>query len=87
MADQRKKLQFIPGMAIMMKDAEGNNLLKGNGGLKLDDQVGFSTRVGVSGWRAGVAVDYSLGPTKPKRQKSNDETSYSVFESFKGNAA
>ena len=40
MADQRKKLQFIPGMAIMMKDAEGNTLLKG-GGLKLDDQVGY----------------------------------------------
>ena len=36
-ADQRKKLQFIPG-AIMMKDSEGNTVVKG-GGLKLDDQV------------------------------------------------
>ena len=35
--DQRKKLQFIPG-AIMMKDSEGNTVVKG-GGLKLDDQV------------------------------------------------
>ena len=48
-ADQRKKLQFIPG-AIMMKDAEGNTVLKG-GGLKLDDQVGYYSEG--RGWAAG----------------------------------
>ena len=41
-ADQRKKLQFIPG-AIMMKDSEGNTVVKG-GGLKLDDQVQYTLR-------------------------------------------
>ena len=45
-ADQRKKLQFIPG-AIMMKDSEGNTVVK-DGGLKLDDQVRNSKTSNIS---------------------------------------